>query len=37
MVCVMKWILHNKHYSMEVKISIVIVIVIEWVSTLKLM
>lgn len=26
-VCVMEWILHNKHYSREVKISVVVVVI----------
>lgn len=26
-VCVMEWILHNKHYSREVKMSVVVVVI----------
>ena len=26
-VCVMEWILHNKHYSREVKISVIVVVI----------
>lgn len=26
-VCVMEWILHNKHYSKEVKIAVVVVVI----------
>lgn len=27
MVCVMEWILHNKHYTKEVKIAVVVVVI----------
>lgn len=27
MVCIMEWILHNKQYSKEVKLSVVIVVI----------
>ena len=27
MVCVMEWILHNKHYSREVKMSVLVVVI----------
>lgn len=26
-VCLMEWILHNKHYSREVKLSVVVVVI----------